>query len=387
VVRCLSYDLALVRAAVSGVLAPLGGMDRFVRPGMRVLLKPNMLNDAGLDRATTTHPAVVQAVAEQVMQAGGRIWIGDSPGGSIAENPRVWRGTGIWDVAQSLDVKLVPFDRVSWQRIKGGNGVDTDYYIAPPVFEADLVIDLPKLKTHVLTLYTGAVKNLYGVIPGTRKREPHLRAPGVADFSEVLADVLQLVRPRLSILDGVTGLEGNGPGAGGTPRQYGLLGASTDPVALDAVVARALGCRPGSVIHLDRAEARGLGVAGTDRIEILGDRHALEFGRVELPRSQWYYHAPSWVSAPLRRSARVQPRLLHDRCVGCGRCIEVCPAGAIAREETPLDSSGRERHILAAPPVFDLDVCVGCLCCVEICPVGALAPRRNWIVRLLGMGR
>jgi len=358
-------------------------MRRFVRPGMRVLLKPNLLNDAGLDRATTTHPAVIRAVAELVLEAGGEVWIGDSPAGPIDENPRIWRATGATEVAEELGVQLVPFESVVWKQVEPS----LNYFVAAPVLEADLVIDLPKLKTHVLTLYTGAVKNLYGVIPGTRKREPHLRAPGVRDFSPVLVDLLGLVRPRLSILDGVIGLEGNGPGVGGTPRPYGLLAASEDAVALDAVIARALGYRPGQVLHLSLAQARGLGVADLNAIVVEGKPSTLEFGRVKLPRTHWYYDAPSWATALVHRLARVRPRLLPDKCVGCGRCIEVCPAGAISRQSQSLDSRGRVRRVLARPPVFDMGVCVGCLCCVEVCPAGALEPRRNLWVRLIGLGR
>jgi uncharacterized protein (DUF362 family)/NAD-dependent dihydropyrimidine dehydrogenase PreA subunit len=368
-------------------------MQRFVRPGMRVLLKPNLLNDAGLERATTTHPVVVRAIAELVQEAGGEVWIGDSPAGPIANNRRVLRAAGMVAVAEHLDVQMVPFEQMVWKRVQApnggaaGSGRSLDYFIASPVLEADLVIDLPKLKTHVLTLYTGAVKNLYGVVPGTRKREPHLRAPGVRDFSPVLVDLLEFVRPRLSILDGVIGLEGDGPGVGGDPRVYGLLAASTDAVALDAVIAQALGYRPGQVLHLDLAQARGLGVADLAKIRVVGKPSTLEFGRVRLPRTHWYYTVPSWATAVVHRLARVRPRLLEDKCVGCGRCIEVCPAGAISGYSEPLDSRGRTRRVLSAPPVFDLNACVGCLCCVEVCPVGALKPRRNLLVRLIGMGR
>jgi uncharacterized protein (DUF362 family)/NAD-dependent dihydropyrimidine dehydrogenase PreA subunit len=390
---CESYDLDQVRQALRALLAPLGGMERFVRPGMRVLLKPNLLNDAGLERATTTHPAVIRAVAELVQRAGGEVWIGDSPAGPITDNPRVLRAAGVVGVADKLGARLVAFDRVTWvQAHRPGPGIEgedraLDYFIAPPLLEADLVIDLPKLKTHVLTLYTGAVKNLYGAIPGTRKREPHLRAPGVRDFSPVLVDLLSLVRPRLSILDGVIGLEGNGPGVGGVPRSYGLLAASPDAVALDAVIVRALGYRRGQVLHLQMAQARGLGAADPAAIRVEGKASTLDFARVALPRTHWYYNVPSWATALAHRLARVRPRLLADRCVGCGRCIEVCPAGAISRAGQPLDSRGRERRVLSRPPRFDPDLCVGCLCCVEVCPVGALEPRRNLLVRLIGMGR
>lgn len=375
-VACESYDPDLVRSAVRAVLAPLGGMERFVRPGMKVLLKPNLLSDASPERATTTHPAMIRAVAEAVQAAGGTAWIGDSPGGPISGNARVLRATGVAEVAAHVGAQLVPFDQVVWRRLDaqrpGGRKATVDYFIAPPVFDADLVIDLPKLKTHVLTGFTGAVKNLYGVIPGTRKRDLHFKAPGVVDFSPVLVDVLELVRPGLALMDGVVGLEGNGPGASGTPRRYGCLAASADPVALDAVMAGAIGYRAGEVLHLKLAGARGLGVDDPGAIVSVGETHAIEFGQVQLPRSYWYYRVPAWVSAPFYRFARVRPHLAPEMCIGCGRCVEVCPRDAI-RAGSPVE--------------IDLEQCVGCMCCVEICPQGALTPRRGWLARLVGLGR
>jgi uncharacterized protein (DUF362 family)/NAD-dependent dihydropyrimidine dehydrogenase PreA subunit len=373
VAACDTYDLDAVRSAVQVVLAPLGGMERFVRPGMKVLLKPNLLNDAGLDRATTTHPAVIQAVAEAVQAAEGEVWIGDSPGGPISGNSRVMRASGAFEVAVDVGARLTPFEQVVWKRLDGaGKGRPADYLLSAPVFEADLVIDLPKLKTHVLTLFTGAVKNLYGVIPGTRKRDPHFQAPGVVDFSRILVDVLELVRPGLTLLDGVVGLEGNGPGASGIPRCYGCLAASADPVALDAVIAQAIGYRADEVLHLKLAEARGLGAADPKAIAVLGETRALDFGKVQLPRTHWYYRVPSWVSAPFYRFARVRPRLASEMCIGCGRCVEVCPRDAIE---------------VGKPVEIDLDRCIGCLCCAEICPQGAIVPRRGFLARLVGLGR
>jgi uncharacterized protein (DUF362 family)/Pyruvate/2-oxoacid:ferredoxin oxidoreductase delta subunit len=338
---------------------------------MRVLLKPNLLSTAGLEKAVTTHPAIVQAVAELVQGAGGTVFIGDSPAGPVelgaAESHHfgeVWRTSGMAEVAASAGAALAPFVEVTWKRLGS-----QDYFIARPVLEADLVINLPKLKTHAFALYTGAVKNLFGVIPGGRKREIHLRAPGISDFSRALVDVLELVRPGLTIMDGIIGQEGEGPGTRGTPRPYGCLAASIDPVALDSVLTAAMGFRPGQVQHLAQAASRNLGSSDPDAIRIVGNPEALRFGRVKLPATHWYFRAPAWITAPVHRSARLRPAVLDSRCAGCGQCAVVCPRDAIEPGQ---------------PPRFDLDLCVGCMCCAEICPEGAIEARRGRVARLIG---
>jgi ferredoxin len=181
--------------------------------------------------------------------------------------------------------------------------------------------------------------------------------------------VLEIVKPSLTIMDGVLGQEGEGPGVRGTPRSYGCLAASTDPVALDSVLSTAMGLRPGQVLHLAQAASRELGVTDPGAIRIVGDAAALRFGHVTLPAVHWYFRAPSWLTSPISRSVRVRPAIEDMRCAGCGQCAVVCPRDAI--------TTGR-------PPIFDLEACVGCMCCAEICPQGAIRAHESWMARLIG---
>jgi uncharacterized protein (DUF362 family)/Pyruvate/2-oxoacid:ferredoxin oxidoreductase delta subunit len=355
-----------MRSRVEDVLDPLGGIGRFVQPGMQVLIKPNLVAGARLEQAVTTHPALVGAVVGMVQEAGGTPLLGDSPGGPLKNGPRVYRQSGIKHAAEQTGARLVQFGPVDWKHLNG-----IDYFISRDVLDADLVIGLPKLKTHVLTLYTGAVKNMFGTIPGTRKREVHYRAPGLRDFSTALVDVFELVRPGLSIMDGVLGQEGEGPGVGGTPRQYGCLAASTDSVALDAVMAQAMGFHPREIRHLVEAGEREMGISDLRQVRVEGDLDALNFGRVRLPGAVWQSFIPSWVAAPLRRALRIRPRLEEELCIACERCLEVCPLQAVT---------------VAEKACFDLQKCVGCLCCAEVCPQGAIEVQRSLLARLSKIG-
>jgi NAD-dependent dihydropyrimidine dehydrogenase PreA subunit len=272
------------------------------------------------------------------------------------------------DAAEASGATLALFDSVLWRDID-----EVNYFIARPALEADLVINLPKLKTHYLTLYTGAVKNVFGVVPGTRKREVHLRAPGMADFSRELVNLLEIVRPGLTIMDGIVGQEGRGPGTGGAPHAYGLLAASIDPVALDVVLSGAMGFTPGEIVHLKEAGERDLGVADPREIRVIGNPALLNFGRLRLPSSPWVRpHLPGWLGQPVEDMIRLQPRLRPEACDGCGKCIRVCPGSQVIEPGRPVQ--------------LHLEHCIGCMCCVDACPHGAIAATRGPAARLLGLG-
>ena len=363
--KCKDYQLDNIRPALEACLAPLGGMSTFVKPGMKVLLKPNLLTAAEPGKAVTTHPVLIRAVAEAVRAAGGTVWVGDSPAAEINEGKSVWETEGLGEALSASGARLIKFKGAYLRRVGG-----VEYYISRPVLDADLVINLPKMKTHTLTRYTGAVKNLLGVLPGGRKREIHVRAPGVTEFSRALVDILELVKPQLNIMDGILGMEGNGPGTSGTPHAYKMLAASTDAVALDSVLAGAMGFPTGGIVHLQQAEERGLGNHHPDLIHVEGDHAILQLGKLDLPKARWFLDMPSWFTDPIRDKIKLQPHLDAAKCTACGTCAESCPADVITI-----------RNVAE----FELSKCIGCMCCVEVCPHAALSPKPNLLARLVGV--
>ncbi|MFZ5980421.1 MAG: DUF362 domain-containing protein, partial [Candidatus Zixiibacteriota bacterium] len=256
VVRADSYEPEILYKKLEETLALIGGLQTYVKPGMKVLLKPNLLSAKAPDRAITTHPEIVAAVARMVRERGAKVIIGDSPAGAKTGIQRVWDNTGLSDIARRDSLELVSFEKAGTTPVNVG---DKTYYIAKPVLEADLIINLPKLKTHVLTLLTGAVKNVFGVIPGFRKGMYHKEAPNPRHFSRIIVDIFSAVQPGLNILDGILIMEGDGP-ASGTARKGNLLMASTDAVALDTVVAEIVGLAPQKIHTIKYASESGLGI-------------------------------------------------------------------------------------------------------------------------------
>ncbi|MCL6449992.1 MAG: DUF362 domain-containing protein [Acetobacteraceae bacterium] len=381
VVECASYAAAEVEAALKRALDLIGGLDGVFGPGERVLLKPNVLSPAPPERAVCTHPTLVAAMARLVSAAGGVPVVGESSGGSAHREGRTGRAlrlSGIHAAAEGAGAALENFDArppALLPRPEGRGGL----YLAQAVREAGAVINLPKLKTHSLTVITGAIKNLFGCVPGTLKTEYHRTHPSVAELSALLCDIYALVRPRLTVMDAVLAMEGPGPSAG-HPRWLGLILAGADGVAVDAVASRILGLPPLSVPTTRRAAEQGLGLADPSRVEVVG--LPLERAR---ERARPFSLSPAapimpWVPGPLVRAVvgllKVVPAVDEARCSGCRTCALNCPAGAVR-----LEPRGR--------PAIDRRRCIECLCCQELCPEQAVRLRsRNPLGPLLrGVGR
>lgn len=360
-VRCPDYRQEAVDRGIEECLELIGGLTQWVRPGDRVLLKANVLSAKPPQAGVTTHPAVIKAVVRAVQKAGGIPLVGDSSGGMGASKSQTKVAlvtTGIQAAAEEAGAQVINFDLAGVKDSANPGGRIPFYQIARPVFEANVVISLPKLKTHSATLFTGAIKNMYGTVPGFRKSEYHRLAPKPSDFAEVLVDIFIRSRTRLAIMDGILAMEGNGPAAGPT-RELGLLLASSDCVALDAVASHIIGFKPLDVATTRVAAARGLGEADLGKITVRGA--ALEEVRApdfELPSNAMLEKLPEFVIKGLLGVLKARPEANPAKCTGCEFCIKSCPV--------------RVMQLKDGAPVIDYDKCISCLCCQELCPQQAV---------------
>jgi uncharacterized protein (DUF362 family)/Pyruvate/2-oxoacid:ferredoxin oxidoreductase delta subunit len=365
-VRCASYDSHEVPAAVSRALDLIGGLDTVVKTGDRVLIKPNLLAPKKPEQATTTHPEVVAAVAEAVRRVGGSPMIGDSPGGMRRELDDLWEITGMKAVSEKTGVPLVNIEAGgSCKKQRNGR----TYYLSKLAIEADVIVNLPKLKTHSLVLFTGAVKNMYGLLPGFRKKETHLIYPKPGPFSEALVDIYSFIMPQLTVMDAVQGMDGDGPAAG-RRREVGLLLAGRDAVAVDAVAGRLVGIDPEEISTCRLAARQGLGVCSPEEIAVVGDDpEALIIEKFIRPRSQLSSLVPTKLVHLLKRFIYTRPQILPQACTNCNTCVKSCPTGAMVAGST---------H-----PEFRPENCIACLCCHELCPESAIRLKWSLMARMI----
>lgn len=360
-IRCESYEYDTVKTSIERGISLLGGISLFAKKGENILLKPNILVGDTPEKCVTTNPAVFKAVIEILISAGVNVTYGDSP--AIGKTSKAAKKAGLARVADEFNIKLADF--------KTGIDVFFDkgiqnrrFTIAKAVFDADGVISLPKLKTHGLEKFTGAIKNQFGCVPGVLKGEFHLKLPGADDFAKMLVDLNKFVDPRLYIMDGIYGMEGNGP-RGGTPKKMNILLLSSDPVALDAIVCRLIKLNPEYVPTIRYGYQAGMGSFLKDEIELMGDDfESFITEDFKINRKPIKSYKSGFLSGFMNNRLVSKPYIEKEKCVRCGVCVTLCPTDPKA-----VFFKDNDKSIV---PVYNYDNCIKCFCCQEICPESAI---------------
>ena len=374
--RCDDYGLEKVSAATKRCLSLMGNIETIVRPGMKVLLKLNLLSASlGPERAVNTHPAVIRALVDIFMEDYGcEVYIGDSCGSlRTGSTDKAFRVTQIDKIAEDTGAIIVNFDKDEVLDITNNNAaILKEFKIAKTVKSVDVVVSVPKLKTHGLTRYTGAIKNMFGSIPANGKKNVHLLAPKNRSMAQALVDVFEMVQPHITIMDAVIGMEGNGPNAG-DPRKVGLIIAGFDGVALDAVASTIIGFDPMKVPIIRYAHERKLGTAIMNNINIVGeDICKVTVSDFKKPSSSAQDFASNYIpnfllAKMFDNSCSSVSSVYEPNCTRCYECIRNCPAKAMSAPD------GRV--------IVDEDKCIGCFCCDEVCNYKAIVMKRTFLGR------
>lgn len=348
------------------LITQLGGIEDFIKPGDRVLLKPNMLSARKPEKRVTTDPMVVRIIACMLLDCGAKPVIADSPG--IEPFGQVARISGIEEVGKELGIPVLELDDpvpVPHREDARFRNVE----ISSKVLEADRVINIPKLKTHAQMLLTLGVKNLFGTVVAQRKAEWHYKVGLNRDtFASLHLDIYQAIRPTLTILDGIWGMEGHGPG-NGTPRNYGILAGSTDAVALDCSICRILGVPLADFPLYREAKSRSIGQTDLEQVNFKGDLDPLEgIKDVDIPRLDSLHVLPGFLKF-FGNSLTSRPVQDPDKCIGCGECVKICAARAITLENRTL--------------TYDYEKCIRCFCCQEVCPANAIGFKKGFLLKMM----
>lgn len=374
IVKLDEYGSDAARTALEELLLPLGALDA-VKPGMKVIIKANLVSAMRPDTAATTHPVLISALCDMLIERGATVVIGDSPGGlyNAAFVGRVYKVTGMTELERegvslnrNYDTRTAYFEDAKLLR---------DFSYTAYLDDCDLIINFCKVKSHGMMGMSSAAKNMFGAIPGIVKPEYHFRFPSYPDFGDMICDLDEYFHPVLSIADGVVGMEGNGPTAG-TPRAIGCLLASHSPHNLDMIAARILGFDPFEIPTLEAAHRRGLVPDTVEEVPTFGEVAPLvlsDFERVvERHSMQFEGDGKNPIARLFGKIAgavlKTRPILKKDLCVGCGMCAEICPAKAIVMKN--------------GKAVIDRGDCIRCFCCQEFCPKSAMKVGRTPIAAL-----
>lgn len=364
-VKCENYNEKIVKEKVEEALNLIGGLKKFVKTGQKVLIKPNLLSPRSPQDAVTTHPAVIKAVCEEVLSLSAQPTIADIPGyihlgGDFLEK------TGIAKISQELNIPAVPLEKDGFQDVKIKDGKHLkSVYIAKMVKDVDVIINISKAKTHMQTMFTGAIKNMFGCIPSKERKRAH-NIGGYEKFSQAVVDIYSVLIPHLNIMDAIVGMEGTGP-TQGTPKKLGLLLASGDAVAMDCVITYLMGYKPRSVVMIEEAGKRKLGETKFENIKIAGIENIEDLVvNFKKPRIL-FSDLPNFFTVIGYKLTEVKPFIISSKCKKCLVCVESCPVDAIDREN----------------PKINTQKCIECFCCHELCPEGAVEIKKALLSKII----
>ena len=342
-----------------------------LHPGMKVVIKPNLVMAKSPDYPVTTHPEVIRCTARYLREHGiSDILLAESSGGLYnAEHMKnLYRVCGMTTLEPDVTLNM----DFTAQTVPCQEGFrNHSFHLLTPIVEADYIINICKLKTHAMTGYSGGIKNLFGTIPGLEKPQMHYRWPDLEDFSNMLLELAQTVAPSLTIIDAIDAMEGNGP-TGGTSHPLHLLLASRDMYTQDYFAAGLMQLDPMEIAMIRQAVERGLAIP--EQLTLAGDpvpAKLTPFQRPDTKRLDFSTALPPFLRRPFLavagRLLRSYPQLISSKCVGCGKCAESCPAHVI---DIRKDRAGkRKAH-------FQKKGCISCFCCQEMCPMKAIEVKK-----------
>lgn len=370
IARLRDYQSKNVYNALKNALDLLGGLENILKPQTQVFVKINLLSPESLpERAIITHPDFTREVLRLLKDLNLKITVGDD---IQVRGKDGFLPSGYRKMCDEMGVRLVNLKEAGFREIECHGQQVKRTYVSPPLLDSDYIINLPKLKTHSFTIYTGAVKNMFGIIPSGLRHAYHRRFPKNEIFSQMLVDIFSCAPPHLNIMDAVIAMDGEGP-SGGNPRKAGIILASKDAVALDAVASKIAGFKPWDLVAIQNAHERGLGTGRLDEIEVVGEKiqdvEVKDFKHSAIAVGILRRKLPSSLYAVIQDQLVFIPEVKKDKCTICLECVKICPTGAAKHEQNSV--------------WINKSICIHCMCCHEICRFQAIRLKQKPIGRTI----
>ncbi|MBF0408622.1 MAG: DUF362 domain-containing protein [Candidatus Riflebacteria bacterium] len=370
--KCSNYNPENLEMALERLIQPFGSFSGILKDRRKVLIKPNLLSAKSPEKAVTTHPSIVEWFVRGFQKIGASVYLGDSPPIGIGRIEEYWKKTGMSDVVEKTGAKFLYFEKETsrMHRIASGK-LQTDISLLDMAFDKDvLILNLAKLKSHNLTVITGAVKNFFGLVPGLQKPKLHKIFPDSFDFGKLIAQIAQLFPNSFTVIDGITGMDGDGP-AGGNPINTCVLLASEHPLAADLAFCKIIGTSPESLPIISESLKLNPHVT-LEKIEISGNSLSeVKYSGFNLPKAPLFLKIPKPLFKLVQKLIKPKPRICQSKCIKCRACINICPAHAISLN----DSSDTVK--------LNYSKCIACFCCTEVCPKNAIDIHIGSLLNLL----